>query len=344
MSSASGKVLLQGCWLWGVAVLLLTACSASQPHGTSPASKTSSALVATEKDASGSSLLLADHPLAGRIWNVSAGKFISQDQLAEGILESDYLLLGETHDNPRHHQGQAWVISRLGARQGSGAVAFEMISLQQGKMITEKQYDSVQALIDALNHINPRWDYDQQYRPVFDAALKAGYALLPASFDRQEIMAIAGKGESALPSEVKTLMAANPFSDEQIAGSRKEIEGSHCGMINEKMTNTMMLVQRAKDAGMALAIDKRPGIKKWVLIAGSGHVRKDRGVPFFLRGHNGKLTAIAWVEVQEGENEPDIYAGHWGADSLPFDFVWFTPRADRPDPCEQFRRHMKNKQ
>jgi hypothetical protein len=41
--------------------------------------------------------------------------------------------------------------------------------------------------------------------------------------------------------------------------------------------------------------------------------------------------------------DAEAYAKHWGAQQLPFDYVWFTPRVDRPDPCEQFRQHMKNK-
>lgn len=294
-------------------------------------------------------LLLNDHPLAGKIWDVAARQFISKQQLSKRIAESRYLLLGETHDNPLHHQGEAWAITQLQKRQRTAEVAFEMISKQQGQLIASTHYDSVASLIAGLKHINASWEYQRYYGAIFAEALQAGYTLLPANFNRPEIMAIARKGEAELPPEIKTMLDDHALPADQVAASRKEIEGSHCGMINEKMTTAMMLVQRAKDAQMARAISANNSsnskLDTRVLVAGSGHVRKDRGVPFYLPApvKENNLLAIAWAEVQEEAVEAEAYAAHWGAQTLPFDVVWFTPRFDRPDPCVQFRQHMMNK-
>lgn len=290
-------------------------------------------------------LLLADHPLAGKIWDVKAGAFMSRQQLSKRIGESRYLLLGETHDNQVHHQGERWAIQQLRKRQRSAAIAFEMISQQQGRVIAGRQYDSAESLIAGLNHIDANWDYSRFYGAIFTEALQAGYTVLPANLDRQEIMTIARKGEAELPPKVKALMDSHVLPAEQVAESRKEIEGSHCGMINEQMTTAMMLVQRAKDAQMTRAIQANNTVDTRVLVAGSGHVRKDRGVPFYLssQGKENNLLTIAWAEVQEEAVDAEAYAAFWGAKKLPFDVVWFTPRFDRPDPCVQFRQHMKNK-
>ena len=44
-----------------------------------------------------------------------------------------------------------------------------------------------------------------------------------------------------------------------------------------------------------------------------------------------ETLALAFVEVEAGKTEPRAeYA------SL-YDLVWFTPRAERPDPCKGFR-------
>ena len=31
--------------------------------------------------------------------------------------------------------------------------------------------------------------------------------------------------------------------------------------------------------------------------------------------------------------DPTSYAARWNTKALPFDFVWFTPRANDDDPC-----------
>jgi len=289
-------------------------------------------------------LLLTDHPLAGRIWDVQAGRFVGRDRLADAIVDADYLLLGETHDNPRHHQGQAWAIAQLGAGGRPAAVAFEMISRQQGQFIAGRRYDSAESLIAGLDHVQTRWQYRRLYTPVFAATIDAGYAVLPANFDRDDILRFARNGEDALPAEIRMLLERTPLPAGQVAASRKEIEQSHCGMISEQMTAAMMRVQRAKDAEMTRALLGAQTAGTRVLVAGSGHVRTDRGVPLYLRDQvaDGAVLAVAWLEVQPGLGDVASYAGHWGDGRLPFDFVWFTPRVDRPDPCKRFEQHMKH--
>ena len=72
-----------------------------------------------------------------------------------------------------------------------------------------------------------------------------------------------------------------------------------------------------------------------VLIAGTGHTRRDRGVPRDLATHdaNRPIVSVAFVEVERELKEPKAYAARWHARELPFDFVWFTPRATDEDPC-----------
>jgi uncharacterized iron-regulated protein len=62
-----------------------------------------------------------------------------------------------------------------------------------------------------------------------------------------------------------------------------------------------------------------------VLIAGAGHARRDRGVPLYLADRD--LVSIAFMEAEVDKASPRDY----GAAS--YDYVWFTPRATREDPC-----------
>lgn len=294
----------------------------------------------------GSGMLFSDHELAGKIWDVKNKVFVEQVVLKQAVLAGDYILLGETHDNPVHHQGQAWVIGQLASSQRSGLVAFEMIAQQQESFMAGKYFDSVDALISALGHVKSNWDYEQFYRSVFVSTLDAGYQIFAANMDRQKIMSIARKGEQEIPDNIKRRMDDAVLPEEQVAESRKEIEESHCGIINEQMTVAMMLVQRAKDASMAESLMAPKNIDARVLVAGSGHVRSDRGVPLYLQTHAEakKVLTIAWAEVQPDAANAEDYTEHWGGSQLPFDYVWFTARVDRPDPCEAFRQHMKNRE
>lgn len=74
-----------------------------------------------------------------------------------------------------------------------------------------------------------------------------------------------------------------------------------------------------------------------VLIAGDGHVRRDLAVPLYLSATHGMACAVGMLEVEDGKNNPvDYFDGNAG-DIREFDFVRFTPRWDRPDPCAGFK-------
>jgi uncharacterized iron-regulated protein len=77
-----------------------------------------------------------------------------------------------------------------------------------------------------------------------------------------------------------------------------------------------------------------------VLIAGAGHVRRDRGVPVHLARQvpDATIASVAFVEVDAAASKPGDYAARFGTETLPFDYVWFTPKADDDDPCAKLKK------
>ena len=290
-------------------------------------------------------LILKNHSLAGKIWDVNQGRFVNKSDLLTEVIKNEYILLGETHDNILHHQGQAWVIDGLKTNKKSSIVAFEMIDQAQSKFVIDKKYESADSLINGLNHVKTTWKYERNYKPVFESVLAAGYAIYPANLDRSAIVAIGRKGRDEVSPHIKPYLDKNTYTPEQEKALRKEIKMSHCGMDNPHMATAMMLTQRVKDAVMTDSLLRKVKVDTRVLIAGSGHVRNDRGVPMYLQRENikAKILTIAWLEVAEELSSIEAYTEHWGIEQLPFDYVWFTARVDRPDPCESFRRHMEKK-
>ena len=93
--------------------------------------------------------------------------------------------------------------------------------------------------------------------------------------------------------------------------------------------DSFVLVQRARDAQMALAM-REAGGDGAILIAGVGHVRRDVGVPRDLPG--GDVASVAFLEARK-----DMTA----APALAVDYLWFTPGVDDRDPCERFRPELE---
>ena len=123
------------------------------------------------------------------------------------------------------------------------------------------------------------------------------------------------------------------------AALEEEIRAAHCGALPDTLVAGMVTAQRARDAEMAerLVAGQRDGA---VLIAGAGHVRTDRGVPraLALLAPEARVVGVALVEVDDGWTTPAEYAARFGGGArLPFDYVWFTARADNVDHCARLR-------
>ena len=92
---------------------------------------------ATDSDMAWLSAFGTDHPLAGRIWRPSDGRFVDLDAVAAALEEAAFGLLGEKHDNPDHHRLQSLLIEALIGRGRRPAVVFEMFATDQAPAIAE---------------------------------------------------------------------------------------------------------------------------------------------------------------------------------------------------------------
>jgi uncharacterized iron-regulated protein len=98
----------------------------------------------------------------------------------------------------------------------------------------------------------------------------------------------------------------------------------------------MALAQHGRDAQMARVL-VGAGPEGAVLIAGSGHARLDRGVPYYLalEAPGAPVLSIAFVEVASGKTDPGSYAD---ARAGAYHYLWFTPRVTDEDPCAAFQK------
>ncbi|MCK5431742.1 MAG: ChaN family lipoprotein [Gammaproteobacteria bacterium] len=295
-----------------------------------------------------SALLLKDHNLVDKIWDVQAGELINKSQLLASIMRADYVLLGENHDNISHHMNQAWVVENLSKKDHEASVSFEMIDDQQGDLIINKNITSSTMLIEILNHIKSSWNYETYYSIVFDSVIQAGFKIYPANLSRQTLMKAVMENNQNLSPRLGQVLSQSPLPQEQKTVLQNEIIKSHCGMLDAQMVDRMVEMQRIRDAAMAVSLLNSDADIK-VLIAGINHVRKDHGVPMYLLQENKKTTtvSVAQIEVESDHNDITDYIKHWQDKNLPFDYIWFTASAERPtgeDFCASLKKRFKGKQ
>ena len=272
-----------------------------------------------------------------------------------------YVLLGEVHDNALHHQLRAVLLRLLLSDGVPTTVVFEQIDRQHSAAL---QGAAERAVADAALHgtaldVEPVIDAGQfarkgwgwpLHRPLFVAALGTRATLAGGNLSRAEASAVVRGGIDAAPADVRGVVdsadsrpTGTGWTSQQQAVLLHEVDVGHCGALPAPMLAPMALAQRARDAALALsmvdAMKRLPALARVVLIAGNGHLRRDIGVPHYLR-------ALAERDAEPGATPPRVMGVAFmerSEDGTPDqpdgtqDEVWFTPRAERADPCASFK-------
>jgi uncharacterized iron-regulated protein len=291
----------------------------------------------------------SQHPLAGRIYDAAKGTLADPAPAPGGpvlLLPEGLVLLGEMHDNPAHHQVRAWLIAdAVKARpQWRPAVAFEQIDTDRQEAVDRfEKLDAggrtAESLFTLLKWQDSGWPPADVYRPLMATVVAAGLPIYAGDVPRARVRSIARGGLLQIaPEERARLELDRPVPAPLADALRRELEESHCGALPPQALGGMAAAQRYRDAHMAdvlLGAAQRHGSA--ILIAGNGHVRADRGVPWYLRQRAGTPAMVVFlVEVEEGRTEPSDYVPRDSEGRPAADFIIFTPRAERTDPCEAF--------
>jgi uncharacterized iron-regulated protein len=300
------------------------------------------------------------HPLCGRVYSAKPLPQRSKSSCpgdpwpsfqadVEGALTSHgAVLLGETHDNPYHHLLQAAAVTEFARQEGAKtAVVFEQIRAnQQGALdrfaaSENRRTATVADLKRVLDWDKSGWPKDI-YDPLFKAVIAAQLPIYAGDVPRAEIMKAAKEGKGAVPAATRKRLDLDiPLGAKLDAASLSELEQAHCGAMPKSALGGLAFAQRYRDAQLAdtvLRASREHGSA--ILIAGGGHVRKDRGVPWYIRKRapDKPVVAVLFVEVEKGKTDPSAYVPRGPNGELAADYLIFTPRAERGDPCEKLRK------
>lgn len=208
--------------------------------------------------------------------------------LIEELVKADYVLLGEAHDDPVHHQLQNKILELMVEAGRKPAVVFEMFNREDEGLIssTTRSFPSdPDQVAAAVNWEASGWPDWQMYRPIVKTALDAGLPVVAGNLSRAKARQVITDYASFMPNnQTRTQMGMNqPLLKIQQQILQTKIATAHGKAIPDPMVKGMVTAQRMRDATMAEAMIARNLGQGAVLIAGKEHVRTDYGVPHYLR-------------------------------------------------------------
>jgi uncharacterized iron-regulated protein len=280
-------------------------------------------------------MLFADHPLAGKIWDMRGRSFIDETTLLARINQANVLLLGETHDNPQHHDLQQKL---LNARIESGArpalVMEQLDADSQPALDAALAGSDRDATLKAVTGLIKFADW-KFYRPFLVTAVDNKLPIIAANISSQQLQPVIWQGFAAFDADALKRMAVEQvWSEGRENYMRRNIGGAHCGQVRDELREGLTRSQRLRDAMMADSAISGIG-RGIVAIVGSSHARRDVGIPLYLaaRAPLARIYSIGFVEVSPGRIAPESYETESASGDAPFDAIWFTPRVARADPC-----------
>lgn len=298
------------------------------------------------------------HPLVGKILETQTGIVtgIGDAALIPKLFPCGAItLLGEVHDNADHHQMRANLIEAATQRNSCEprAFVFEQISADQQAGLstfselkrTERQAATPGRLFELIEWDTSGWPSPDTYAPLVSEVIRSKGSIVAGNPGRVQSGRVAKGGIAAISNDQPKLGLDKPLPPPLNDALLTELEASHCGLMPKSAFAGMAIAQRYRDAYMADVTLKAVKAGNAVVFAGNGHVRTDRGIPYYLRQRapERRVVAVAFSETEVGKIDPSKYGPHDPEGKPAADFVAFAASAKRDDPCKGMGAQFKAK-
>ncbi|NEX47548.1 ChaN family lipoprotein [Pseudotabrizicola algicola] len=239
--------------------------------------------------------------------------------MLDAMPRAEVVVLGEVHDNAEHHMNQARAVFSLKPR----AVVWEQMTAETASRVPLDLSDR-EAVARRLGWAESGWPDFEMYYPIFVAAGRARHygAEVPRELARRAV----SEGALAVMPDGPGLRRLLPEAEQ--AAREAEQLAAHCDAIPVEVLPGMVQAQRLRDAYLAEAVlralaEVGPPV---AVITGSGHARRDWGVPAVLAEAAPGLSVLSVGQI-EGVAPA----------AAPFDMWVVTEAVPRQDPCAAFR-------
>lgn len=234
-----------------------------------------------------------------------SGKATNPDQIAAAADNVQFLLVGESHATPSHHQAQADIIRALVKRGRFVTVGMEMVTRDR-----QLQVNGLSAGMETIEEFEVTSDWKNTwghnfnaYRPVFEAIRDHRLRLTALNVPRDMVRKASREGYDKFTEFEKKWV---PYMDLTNSNHERVVSALIGGHPLNGSGFNMLAGQVTWDIGMAkTALDWH---KEWpskrnimVILAGSGHVMYDQGINYRLKQIDG-TPSISVVCVSDEPN------------------------------------------
>ncbi|WP_176819265.1 ChaN family lipoprotein [Ferrimonas sediminum] len=304
-----------------------------------------------------------DEALAANRLMSQQGAPLSPEQLLARMQASDVIYLGETHDNPHHHQMQLLALTQLVDAGIRPAIGFEFFFQQQTGWLMDYSLGQGSTLSPDTDGLDeralrrrlgwthkPQWHYyapllrlARQYQlPLFGADLDTGLRLRLSRIDFEQLSSV----------ERRLLPANDLDSDAYQQLMLKTLDQAHCHHANDetlrRLYTTFLLRNEAMaDAIVAMRADLTAA-QPVVVILGKGHTEFDMGVVERVAHRQPGLRQLN-IGLAEGQTPEQLdFSPEAGPKQGEVQFApahsiyWVTEGRHHDalqDPCDAFRKH-----
>ncbi|MCH8978616.1 MAG: ChaN family lipoprotein [Armatimonadetes bacterium] len=217
-----------------------------------------------------------------------------------------FVLVGESHDQPAHHETQAQIIRALVAAGRDVAVGFEMFTRDNQSSLAPwtRGMWSRDEFIEKADWEN-QWGFDfSLYEPIFDAVRENGLPMLALNVPRDWVRQVGREGPSSLTPEQREWVPDLYLQNERHRAVFSSMMEGH-PMTGSQAENTYaaMVVWDEGMADSALAyMDTRLSRKAvMVIVVGSGHMMYGQGINYRIGRRTGEECVNVICITAEGE-------------------------------------------
>lgn len=271
-------------WWWPLAIATLavvaTACATTPPA-----------------DESG-----PDDALESGVWDVESGHKLKADDFVDQLAEARFVIVGESHGTPWHHDVQNRIYTELvDRRHGVVALGLEMVerrfqahvdayadgSIDEHEMLSKVQWEQ-------------RWGVDaESYAPIWRTARDRDHPIVALNARRELVSAVGESGLDGLDEDTRDELPDIDATDDDYRNHLRRVFGAHHDDgDSEEALDRFFEAQLVWDETMAeTAFDfvEHDGADQIVILTGRGHMERGFGIPSGLQRRGASPDDIATV-------------------------------------------------
>ena len=243
-------------------------------------------------------------PLSLEIYSTRDKKVIGFGELIDRLMQSDVICIGETHDSEPVHRVQLQIIKALYARDERLGVGMEMFQRPYQKEIDRYfRGESKEAEFLKVTEYKSRWGFDWSlYRPIVEFCRKNEIPLAALNVPRELTRRLSKVGYDKLTDDEKKQLGPIDF---QVKAHRDywferlaKMHGNDDATPEQKEKGyQVMTAWDGFMADSAATFQQQHGLRRLVVLAGSGHIERGFGIPERTVKRTGGKAATIRIEV-----------------------------------------------